>query len=62
MTTAEQIWQEWGALAGDEAAPVKTIALKLGLTTYHVARIVYPPATFNEWSDTQEPPLKGYDG
>ena len=58
---SERIWQEWGALDDAEPAPVKRIALKLGYSTYEVARVVYPPATFNEWHDSQEPPLAGYD-
>jgi len=56
-----RVWQEWNALDDAEPAPVKTIALKLGMSTYEVARIVYPPATFDEWHDSQEPAVAGYD-
>jgi hypothetical protein len=53
----ERVWREWKALDGDEPAPVKTIARKLGMSPRDVAAIVYPPETFGEWCDCQEPPL-----
>lgn len=56
---AARVWREWNALGEDEPAPVKTIAQKLGMPTGEVARIVYPPATFDEWDDSQEPPPEG---
>lgn len=61
LSRSKRIWQEWNGLSEDESAPVKTIALKLGFPTGEVARVVYPPGTFDEWNDSQEPPVAGYD-
>ena len=55
--TDECVWQEWNSLDENEPSPVKTIAKRLNISTGHVARIVYPPAQFDEWDDSQEPPL-----
>lgn len=54
---SERIWREWNALDESEMSPVKTIAAKLGWSTGEIARVVYPPATFDEWNDSQEPDL-----
>jgi hypothetical protein len=54
---AEKVWAEWAAIAEDNPSPVKSIARKLDLDPAYVAAIVYPPDTFGEWSDDQEPDL-----
>jgi hypothetical protein len=52
---SEQVWAAWNALDQKrETSPVKQIAATLDLPTHMVARIVYPPADFNEWDDSQE--------
>jgi len=56
---SEMVWREWNALDDEEPSPVKAIARKLDMSTGDVARIVYPPSTFGEWEDWQEPPLPG---
>ncbi len=48
-----------GALDDSEPSPVKRIAAKLNMSTGEVARIVCPPAEFDEWDDSQQPPLEG---
>lgn len=50
------VWRAWKDLPPGTAAPVKTIAARLGLATAEVAAVVYPdPELFGEWSDDDEP-------
>ena len=53
----QQVWRAWNDLDASEPSPVKTVAQRLDMSTFEVARIVYPPAQFDEWDDSQEPPL-----
>lgn len=53
--TERAVWAAWHALPEAEPAPVKSIAVQLGMAPADVAFVVYPAERFGPWADGQEP-------
>ncbi len=59
LTEVERrVWAAWNRMPDGHPAPVKAIALELGMAPADVAFVVYPAETFGAWADDQEPDVE----